>query len=105
MAAKYSSVKQPCECGELSERYYGNIATIFVDYNIGKYDRQLGCVVESSNHRRKIMADRGLEAIDKGFDVHSYADKRKRENKAQKEAVFASKITNRLQEKRTIKVS
>jgi len=100
-----SGQPEPCpECLKASDRYYGDAGSVFVDYNIGKYDPQLGLVVESSDHRRRIMKERGLEAVDGSFDYVGHVTRKKEEATKERDTRFRSKLDKKITEANVISV-
>lgn len=100
--AKMKSVEN-CVCGAEAHRYYGN-QRVNVDYNIGAYDKGLGCYVESSSHRRNIMKSRGLEAIDSDDRMFKHVESKREEVKKNRDIAFKRNIREKIRESRTITV-
>jgi len=80
--SRYREV-QVCKCGQPMYKSLSN-AKFFVDYNIGKFDKNLGIYIESSDHRRRVMKEQGLEAVDSSYDLVGHVTKKKAEIKEKK---------------------
>ena len=52
-----------CVCGSVATRDWSAPLCLGVDETIGQYSEGLGCVVENTSHRNKIMKDKNLDAL------------------------------------------